>query len=215
MPLPIDREPYNINYEMANTLTAGIGILFGIVALPVLMFLAVQHGGVKGVVGCSIFAFGFLMMFSASTVYHATSNPQAKAILHVYDHIAIFLMIGGTYAPLVLEYLSMNAAIWFLSIQWGLILVGIVLKIFFTGRYNGVSTAVYLILGWMVVFVGNSIYQAASATVMWLVVVGGLSYTVGVGFYVWKSLPGNHAIWHVFILGGAITHYVAIVALYV
>ncbi len=196
--------------EIANSLSHGFGILFGIIAIPVLISVATLQADPSLIVGAAIFGFGFLMVYTSSTLYHSISRPRVKEILHKLDHISIFFLIAGSYTPFILKYMLSPRGITLLAIQWGLVLLGIVFKLFFTGKFRYLSTLIYLGMGWMMVFVGKSFFAQMPPDVTWMLVIGGVSYTLGVIFFLWKKLPFHHAIWHIFVLGGSICHYVSI-----
>ncbi len=199
--------------EWANSITHGIGAVLSVIGLPVLIVIAVARGGISLIAGCSIFGGSLVIMYAASTLYHSFRKPRLKHILRIIDHSAIYLLIAGTYTPFVLLYFEGGWVWTLLCLEWGIALVGIVFKLFFTGRFSAVSTSVYVAMGWLVV-VGLSPLLAAAplGCVLWIVA-GGLLYTGGVVFYVWRRLPFNHAIWHLFVLGGSVCHYLAL-ALY-
>ena len=196
--------------ELANSLTHGFGVLFGIVGIPVLIATAATQGNVPGLVGAAIFGFSFLMVYGFSTLYHSVGHPPLKRVLRILDHISIYFLIAGSYTPFILSYMLDPTGITLLSVLWGLALLGIAFKVFFTGKFDRVSTGVYLGMGWMLVFVGRRFLEALPGEVMWMLAAGGLSYTLGVVFYTWKRLPYHHAIWHLFVLAGSICHYVAV-----
>ncbi|MDP5171217.1 MAG: hemolysin III family protein [Bacteroidia bacterium] len=200
----------SLKEEFANSLSHGFGLLFGIISLPIPIALAAQSGNIPALVGVSIFGFSFLMVFAFSTLYHAVSHPRIKKALQVMDHISIYFLIAGSYTPFLLVYMFNATGITVLSVLWAAVLVGIVFKVFATGKWNLVSTAMYLLMGWSVLFVPQEFFGSLSFACLTLVALGGVSYTLGVVFYLWEKLPYNHAIWHIFVLGGAICHYVAV-----
>ncbi len=126
----------NLRLEIANSITHGIGIIFGIAALPVLSAIAANKDHTVAVVGAAIYGFSFILLFTFSTLYHAFQNPKVKSVLHVFDHISIYFLIAGTYTPFLLNYMLNTTGIVMLSVLWGLTLIGISFKIFFTGRFN-------------------------------------------------------------------------------
>ena len=204
------RPNLELKLEMANSLTHGIGVLFGLAAIPLLTVLAVKTNNIPGVVGACIYGFCFLMLFTFSTLYHGFQHPVAKQALKVLDHISIYFLIAGTYTPFILTYLLDGQGIVMLSVLWGLTLLGIAFKIFFVNRFNIVSTLIYLLMGWMIIWTGNSFFAKMPPSVITLIVVGGVLYSVGVIFYLWHKWLWHHAIWHLFVLAAAICHYVAI-----
>jgi len=196
--------------EMANAMTHGIGILFGVASIPLLSAIGAKTGNVPGVVGATIYAFGFLMLFTASTLYHSTQNQDAKRILRKLDHISIFFLIAGTYTPFLLMYMLDSFGITLLSIQWSLVLLGIFFKVFFTGRFKIASTLIYIAMGWLLLVGGKRFFVELPTPVLVLLIVGGGLYTVGSIFYLSKKIYHHHAIWHLFVLSAAICHYVAV-----
>lgn len=196
--------------EIASSLSHGLGLLFGIVAIPVLTALATMSGSISAIVGTSIYGFGFLMVYATSTIYHGVTHPKVKRLMNVLDHISIFLLIAGSYTPFILAYYFNTSGITLLCIIWGLALAGIVLKIIFSVRFQLLSTFVYIAMGWLVVFFAKSFFLSMPLSCAILLGVGGLFYTIGVIFYLWEKLDYNHAIWHVFVLLASICHYVAV-----
>lgn len=196
--------------EIANAITHGIGILFGIAGIPLLSAIGAKTGNIPGVVGATIYAFCFLMLFSSSTLYHSTLNMDAKRILRKLDHISIYFLIAGTYTPFLLMYMLDPFGITLLSIQWSLALLGIFFKIFFTGRLKIASTIIYIAMGWLLLVGGNKFFSVLPTSVLVMLMIGGGLYTLGCVFYLNKKIYHNHAIWHLFVLSAAICHYVAV-----
>jgi len=196
--------------EMANAITHGMGVLFGVAAIPLLSAIGAGTGNTAGVVGATIYAFSFLMLFTFSTLYHSTQNPHAKIILRKLDHISIFVLIAGTYTPFLLIYMLDPFGITLLSIQWSLVVLGIIFKVFFTGRFKFVSTVIYIIMGWLLLVGGKRFFVELPTSVLVMLVVGGGLYTLGCFFYLFRKIYHYHAIWHAFVLSGAICQYVAV-----
>ncbi len=206
----MSKEFSDLRLEIANSITHGMGIIFGIAAFPVLSSLAVTKDHLVAVVGASVFGFCFILLFSFSTLYHAFQNERAKKVLRVFDHISIYFLIAGTYTPFLLNYMMNTTGIIMLSVLWGLTLLGIIFKIFFTGRFNFVSTIIYLAMGWILLFSGPQFFKAIPTDVMTMIAIGGGLYTIGAVFYMWHKLYYHHVIWHLFVLAAAICHYVAV-----
>ncbi|MCL2284014.1 MAG: hemolysin III family protein [Fibromonadales bacterium] len=196
--------------EMANALTHGIGILFGVAGIPVLSAIGAKTGNVPGIVGATIYSFGFLMLFTFSTLYHSTQNQEAKKILRKCDHISIYFLIAGTYTPFLLVYMLNAFGITLLSIQWSLVLLGIIFKVFFTGKWKVVSTLIYIAMGWLLLVGGKHFFVTLHTSVLVLLLVGGGLYTLGCIFYLNRKIYHHHAIWHLFVLSAAVCHYVAV-----
>jgi hemolysin III len=201
---------HDLRLEIANSITHGIGIIFGIAALPVLSALAATKDNTIAVVGAAVYGFCFLLLFSMSTLYHAFQHPRAKKVLHVFDHISIYFLIAGTYTPFLLNYMLNARGVAMLCVLWGLTLLGIVFKVFFTGKFNFMSTLVYVGMGWILVFSGREFFNTIPASVLTMIVIGGVLYTTGVLFYLWEKLYYHHVIWHLFVLSAAVCHYVAV-----
>lgn len=196
--------------EIANSITHGIGLLFGIVAIPILIAIAASSGNVKGMVGTGIYGFSFLMVFGFSTLYHSINHPTVKKVLQTIDHISIYFLIAGSYTPFILAYMYNGMGFTLLSILWGLTFIGIFYKIFFLGRFKIVSTVIYLIMGWMLLVVLKPFIADMDTSTIVLLTTGGGLYTLGVVFFLWKKLTYHHAIWHVFVLAAAVCHFVAV-----
>ncbi len=199
-----------LKLEMVNSITHGIGVLFGIACIPLLTALATKTNNIPGMVGACIYGFCFLMLFTFSMLYHGFQQPQVKQALKIFDHISIYFLIAGTYTPLILSYLFNGTGIAMLSVLWGLTIVGIIFKIFFVNRFNIISTIIYLLMGWIMVWTGKSFFANMPNAVIALIVIGGGLYSLGVVFYLWQKWIWHHAVWHLFVLAAAICHYVAV-----
>ncbi|MFT5166685.1 MAG: hemolysin III [Saprospiraceae bacterium] len=200
--------------ELANALTHGIGILLTIIGSIVLIFIGVQKWQGYHIFGLALFCFSLLMVYTSSTIYHCVKGNWQKYVLKKIDHISIYLLIGGTHTPFVLLYLDNDFGRNYLITLWGLILIGILYKIFLIGRWKWFSLAFYIFLGWMAVFIIPSMKDQMSSSVFYWILAGGVSYTTGTIFFAWEKLPYHHAIWHLFVLGGSAGHYVAMVYAY-
>lgn len=201
---------YTRNQEIVNGLTAGPGILFGVSGIPVLVGLAIAHNNIPGIIGSGIYGFCFLFLFTSSTVYHFVQEPGLKKLFRIIDHISIYFMIAGTYTPFLLVYMNNTFGISLLSILWVLTALGIVFKIYLTGRYEFISTLMYVFMGWIMVVGGKQFLRDLPPTVLILIISGGLLYTVGVLFYHRDRHTYSHAVWHLFVLAAALFHFVAV-----
>lgn len=201
---------YTRRQEIVNGLTSAIGMLVGISGLPVLVGLATAHSNTPGIVGSGIYGFCFLLLFTCSTVYHFSQEPVVKRMFKVLDHISIYFLIAGTYTPLLLVYMNNDFGITILSVLWGLTLLGIFLKIRFTGRFEIISTIIYLLMGWIMIVGGRRFFDQLPVPVLIFISIGGGLYSIGVFFYIWDKYYYTHAVWHLFVLAGAISHYVAV-----
>ncbi len=202
--------PYSPGEELANSITHGIGLLLGIAVLALLVVFSSLRKSAWEVVSCSVYGATFILLYLGSTLYHSARNPRARKVLKVVDHSAIYLLIAGTYTPYALAPLRGALGWTIFGIIWGCALVGIVFKIFFTGRFKVVSLASYLFMGWLCVVAVKPLYRELSTAGFVLFAAGGLCYTVGAIFYAWKSLPWSHAVWHLFVLAGSLCHFFSI-----
>ena len=206
-------QQYTLGEEIANTVTHGLGALLSITGLVILVICAVAYGSVWHVVSYAIFGSTLIILYLASTLYHGLPAPAAKRLFKIIDHSAIFLLIAGTYTPFLLTNLR-GAWGWSLfGVIWGLSAVGIFLKCVCISRFQKASVIIYIGMGWLIVIAMREMAIHVQTTSILLLVAGGLFYTVGVLFYVWRRLPYNHAIWHLFVMGGSVSHYFSVYSL--
>lgn len=203
-------ESYTRKQEVVNGLIHGFGMLFGVSGLPVLTSLATANNNIPGIIGAGVYGFCFLMLFTSSTIYHIAREPAIKRLFMKLDHISIYFLIAGTYTPFLLVFLNNPFGISLLVVLWSLALIGIFIKIRFTGRYEIASTIIYLAMGWIMVVGGRRFFSAVPGDVLLFIILGGALFSVGVFFYLWDKYMYTHAVWHSFVLGGAICHYVAV-----
>lgn len=201
---------YNRKQEIIHGIIHAVGILFGLSALPVLTGIAATHGNTPGIVGAGIYSFCFILLFTCSTVYHLAQDQQVKKLFVVLDHISIYFLIAGTYTPFLLVFMNNAFGISLLCILWGLTAIGVVFKSFFTGRFNVLSTIIYLIMGWIMIVGGKTFFSYLPLPVIIMIAIGGVLYSIGVYFYMKEKAAYTHAIWHTFVLAAAICHYVAV-----
>lgn len=198
--------------ELVNALTHGAGVVASLAGGGVLLTLAVLSGDVRRIVGAAVFVFALLLLYTASTLYHAVRHEETKARLKVLDHCAIFILIAGTYTPFTLVSLRGGWGWGLFATIWLLAVAGIAFKLYFTGRFKRTSTLIYVAMGWLVVVAAGPLSESVSlATLAWLVL-GGLSYTLGTVFYLNQRLPYAHGIWHLFVLGGSACHFAAVLS---
>jgi hemolysin III len=205
----IEQLQTDLREELANVLTHGAGAVASLVGGTVLIVLAAVYGDGWKVASSAVFAATLVLLYTASTLYHAARTPVARARLKVFDHCAIYLLIAGTYTPFTLLGLRGGWGWSLFGIAWGLAVAGVVFKLFFTGRFPRVSTALYLGMGWMVVVAIVPMAQRMDASVLAWIVAGGLAYTAGTVFY-HRQRPYAHAVWHLFVLAGSACHFVAV-----
>ncbi len=154
-----------------------------------------------------VYGISIIILFTASTLYHAVKKEQLKHYFRIVDHISIYLLIAGTYTPVLLILLTQSLGWVLFWAVWGIAAFGVILKLFFTGRFEVFSTLLYLVMGWLIVFDFSNLSKALSEEGIWLLFAGGAAYTGGIVFYVIEKIPYNHVIWHVFVLAGAICHF--------
>jgi hemolysin III len=195
-----------IEEERVNAITHGLGIVLTIVTIPHLLAKASVNGNMSAYGSIVLFGIGMMAVYVSSALYHAMQEPKLKNRFHICDHASIFLLIGGSYAPFVQQYCDTQTAIIFLTAQWFIIITGMVFKLFFTGRYDKASLFAYLFLGWSAVFLVKPFMANMPFHVFQWVLVGGLSYTIGVLFYRWDKQKYAHVVWHIFVLGGTMAH---------
>jgi hemolysin III len=200
-----------LSTELMNGVTHGVGFLLSIAGLVVLVVLATSRGGARHIVACSIYGSTLIILYLASTLYHSVSAPRAKPVLRLLDHIAIYLLIAGTYTPFTLLTLRGGWGWSLFGVIWGLALLGSAFKILFIGRFPKVSVVIYLAMGWMALVAVKPMLAALPTGGLWLILAGGAAYTVGVVFYAWESIPHHHAIWHVFVMLGSASHFFAVI----
>ncbi|MER3498503.1 MAG: hemolysin D [Chitinophagaceae bacterium] len=205
-----DNAELRLRQELANSLLHGFGILFGIISLPVLITLAVKGDNFNNVIGASVYGFCFLMVFTFSTLYHGFQHQRLKRTLKILDHISIYYLIAGTYTPLILIYNKNSFGFTLLTVLWSLTVLGTIFKIFYCGRWEIISTIIYLLMGWSMLAAGNSFFSAMPTDVFSMVIAGAVTYSFGVIFYLWDRYTYSHAVWHFCVLAAAICHYVAI-----
>ena len=201
---------YSFAEEIANSVTHGIGVGLSIAALSVLVTFAGLFGDAWRVVSFSIYGATLILLYLASTFYHSFQSPRVKEIFRVLDHSAIFLLIAGTYTPFTLVNLRGGWGWTLFGLIWGLAICGILLEVFFMDRFKPLSMAIYVGMGWLVILALKPLLAAVPMGGMIWLGIGGLTYTLGVIFYLWNRIPFNHAIWHLFVLGGSVCHFFCI-----
>ncbi|MFK2820133.1 hemolysin III family protein [Flavobacteriaceae sp. LMIT009] len=194
--------------EQLNTISHGIGALLGIAGLVIL--LVKQDNTPWSLFSVLAYGISIIILFTASTLYHAARTETRKHYFRIVDHVSIYLLIAGTYTPVLLLLLSDSKGWELFWAVWGIAVFGVILKLFFTGRFEIFSTLLYLVMGWLIVFDFDALVNSMESGGLMLLIAGGLAYTVGIVFYAIRRIPYNHVIWHVFVLAGAICHYLMI-----
>jgi hemolysin III len=197
--------------EIANSVSHGVGLLAAVTAVPFLVIAAVERGEAAAVVGASVFALTVFLLYLASTLYHALPVNRGKHVFQILDHAAIYLLIAGTYTPFTLGVLR-GAWGWTLfGLVWGLALTGVVVKAVGGVRAMRASTALYLIMGWLVVIAAKPLWLRLPAWGLFWLFAGGLAYTVGVAFFRAERVRYAHFVWHLFVLAGTTCHFIAVI----
>jgi len=198
--------------ERANVFTHALGVAMSLLGLSWLAIQAFRYGDVWHQISLLIYGISLVMLYVASVIYHSTKEEKRRLRMRILDHVSIYLLIAGTYTPFSLINLREDWGVPLLVAVWLLALVGIVLKFFFINAKKWVSAVLYIGLGWLVVIAIKPVLKHVPMHGLLWLLSGGVIYTVGVVFYVWKSLPYHHAIWHVFVLGGSVFHFLAVMA---
>lgn len=206
--------PYPSHYtpgeELANAMTHGVGLLLSLVGVPMLVLGSLSRGDALLVAGMSVFGASLVAVYASSTLYHAVRPSRAKQLLQVADHVAIYLLIAGTYTPYALGVLRGRFGWSLLGVIWTLAALGIVFKVAFRTRFHRLSTAFYVGMGWVAIVAIRPLAQAMPGTGLWLLLGGGLFYTAGVCFYVRTSPRYMHAVWHLFVMAGSACHFFSV-----
>jgi len=196
--------------EKINIGSHALGLFLSLVATVLMVLRASQHGNAWHVVSVCIFGAGLLCLYAASTAYHSATRVESRIRLRVIDHATIYILIAGTYTPFTVITLSGTVGWVIFGVSWGLAAIGIYLKLHFTGRFDVLSTLMYVFMGWIIIFAVKPLITALPPGGLYWLVAGGLSYTIGAVIYSVKKIPLNHAIFHLFVLGGSICHFVAV-----
>lgn len=205
----MDVTGYSPREEWANRLSHGLGLLLGGLGLVLLLYKGWDQGP-RVLLSYGVYGASLVLLYLASTLYHSVSSVATRRWSKLFDHCAIYLLIAGTYTPFLLVALDTPLAQGLMVVIWGLALAGVVFKLIFINRFKKVSLFTYLMLGWLSLVVIYQLYLHLDGTGLLLLGLGGLIYSLGVIFYVAKRIPYNHAIWHLFVLGGSLCHFMAI-----
>ena len=196
--------------EKTNIISHAIGFVLGIIALVLMVVRASTYGNAWHIVSVSIFGASLICLYAASTIYHSARDPKIRGRLRVFDHATIYVLIAGTYTPFVLVTLKGWVGWVIFGVSWTMALVGITLKLFYTGKYNLLSTLMYVFMGWIIVFAIKPLINSLSADGLWWLMAGGVAYTVGAILYSINKIKLNHAIFHMFVLLGSFCHFVSV-----
>ena len=196
--------------EIANFVSHTAGAGLAILGFIMLIIRASWYNNIPALISYIIFSLGLMVLYTMSSIYHGLKPSKAKNVFEILDHSSIYFLIAASYTPFLVLGLKSNMGITLLVIQWIICALGITFKAFFTGKFKGISTIVYLIMGWMIVFSWNELIAKISPISLGFLITGGLLYSLGTIFYMWKVCKFNHMIWHIFVILGSTSHYVAV-----
>jgi hemolysin III len=201
---------YSAFEEKLNIWSHAFGLLLSVIAFPFLVLKALNFDGFLKTTSFIAYGISLIILYAASTFYHAATIPKKRRRLNILDHAAIYVLIAGSYTPFSLVALDANLGLYLFAFVWIFALVGVILKLFFTGRFNKLSTVMYLLMGWQVVFFISPLMKSLSSFSLNFLFIGGVFYSIGAVLYLIKRLPYNHAIFHLFVLLGSFSHFLSI-----
>lgn len=201
---------YEHKEEQFNIISHAVGLVLSIVALVLLVIYSVKYGSATHIVSFSIYGTSLIVLYSASTFYHYSKSPKLRSRLNIFDHAAIYVLIAGTYTPFTLVVLKGWVGWTIFGISWGLALVGIILKLFYTGKYDTISTIAYVLMGWLIIIAIKPLVDNFSFNGLVWLLFGGIFYTIGAVLFMMHSIKYNHAIFHIFVLLGSFCHFMAV-----
>jgi hemolysin III len=201
---------YSLGEEIANSVTHGVGGLLSVVALVILIQVAATRGNVWHLASAIVYGLSMFLLYMASTLYHAIPHPKARHVFKIIDHAGIYLLIAGSYTPFALVTIRNSGGWWLFAIVWTLAAAGIALEAFWVYRPKWLSVVVYLGMGWLAVFMIKPLTASLEPAGVWLLLAGGLAYTLGTVFYVLKRVKFMHAIWHLWVLAGSVLHFLSV-----
>ena len=201
---------YSSREEIVNIISHAIGLMLSIVALVLLLIQANAFGNVWHIVSVGIFGVSLILLYAASTLYHSSKQQVLRKRLKIFDHAAIYVLIAGTYTPFALITLNSTVGWTLFSVSWGLALIGIIFKLFYTGKYQSISTLMYILMGWMIVFAMKPLIDNLALEGLNWLIAGGVSYTIGAIIYSIEKIKFNHAIFHIFVLIGSFCHFISV-----
>ena len=204
------KQHYSRHEEMTNIISHAIGLVLSIVALLLMLIRASESGNTLHIVSAAIFGISLIALYAASTLYHSAKDPKVRNRLRVNDHATIYILIAGTYTPFTLITLNGWVGWTIFGVSWGMAVAGVVLKLFFTGKYNVLSTLMYVFMGWIIIFAVKPLINSLSSEGLFWLVAGGVAYTTGAVIYSIKKIKFNHAIFHLFVLLGSTCHFISV-----
>ncbi|WP_152392430.1 PAQR family membrane homeostasis protein TrhA [Paenibacillus guangzhouensis] len=205
-----DTYTYSRREEVANAITHGIGAFLSVAALALLITFSSLFGTAWHVVSFTIYGITMLLLYASSTLVHSFPEGKVKDLFEIFDHASIYLFIAGTYTPFLFVIVRGTLGWTLFGIIWGIAISGVVFKAFFTKKFLFLSTLFYIAMGWLIVLAWNPLVEALPTGGLVLLIAGGILYTLGTIFYVWRGFPYHHAIWHLFVLAGSAAHFFAI-----
>ncbi|MBA3981337.1 MAG: hemolysin III [Alcanivorax sp.] len=203
-------ETYSPLEENLNSLTHGIGAALSVFGTVLLVVMAARLGDPWKIVSFTVFGVSLTLLYLSSALYHGFRSERWRSLFKMLDHCAIFLLIAGTYTPFLLVNMRGTTGWILFGVIWGLALTGVALKLAFGHRYKILRVVIYLLMGWLVMFASGELLASINSIGFWLLLAGGVTYTLGVVFYLVHLIPFNHAIWHLFVVGGSVCHFLAV-----
>lgn len=201
---------YGDKEEQLNVITHGAGFVFSVFALVAMIIKVGTTNQYKPWVGIIVFGVSMMVLYGASTLYHAAKNEKTRNKLRVFDHASIYILIAGTYTPFALLSLPETTGWVFFFMTWTMAITGVILKLFFTGRFDLLSTIMYVVMGWAIIFAFQPLISHITFTGFLWLLIGGITYTIGAIVYQVNSIPYNHAIFHTFVLAGTVMHFISV-----
>jgi hemolysin III len=198
---------YSIGEEIANSVTHGVGAALSIAAMSILIYIASQNRDTWRIVSFSIYGSTLFVLYLASTLYHAFTHEKTKRFFRLMDHSSIFLLIAGTYTPPMLIAMRGSWGWSLFCLIWAMAVGGIIFELLYIGKYKFITVGFYMVMGWLVIIAIKPMIEMLPDGMMKWIILGGVFYTFGVVFYVWKKMPYNHAVWHLFVLAGSAMHF--------
>lgn len=201
---------YSPPEEMTNIISHAIGLVLSTVALLLMLIRASESGDTLHIVGAAIFGFSLIALYAASTLYHSAKDPKARSRLRINDHATIYILIAGTYTPFTLITLNGWVGWTVFGVSWAMATAGVILKLFFTGKYNVLSTLMYVLMGWIIIFAIKPLINSLSSEGLFWLIAGGVAYTTGAVIYSFEKINFNHVIFHLFVLLGSFCHFISV-----
>lgn len=196
--------------EKLNAATHGVGTVLALIGLVTLLMSSKLHGDIWHLVSASIYGISLVLLYLASTLYHSFSNERLKYIFKIVDHAAIYLLIAGTYTPFALVLFHGVLGWTIFGVVWVMALIGVIFQVFFVKRFKILSTICYIIMGWLMLILIKPLVAALPTVGLCWLIGGGLFYTVGALFYLYRWFPYNHTVWHLFVIAGSVAHFITV-----